>query len=82
MKRSLRYWLKEILILVILAIAISVAMDWFRSQSLLTESAPPITVSLRMESRWMIASYEQPVRFISGRLGVLRVSLSAQQLTG
>lgn len=63
MKRSLRYWLKEILILVVLAIAISAAMDWFRSQSLPTESAPPITgVTLDGESVDVIAmSYEQPV---------------------
>ncbi|WP_333003687.1 redoxin domain-containing protein [Vibrio coralliilyticus] len=63
MKRSLRYWLKEILILVVLAIAISAAIDWFRSQSLPTESAPPITgVTLDGESVDVIAmSYEQPV---------------------
>ena len=63
MKRSLRYWLKEILILVVLAIAISAAIDWFRSQNLPTESAPPITgVTLDGESVDVIAmSYEQPV---------------------
>ena len=56
MKRSLRYWLKEILILVILAIAISVAMDWFRSQSLPTESAPPITASLEQPSQVAVST--------------------------
>ncbi|USD34405.1 MULTISPECIES: protein disulfide oxidoreductase [Vibrio] len=63
MKRSVRYWLKEVLILVVLGIAITSAMDWFRSQSLPTESAPPI-MGRTMDDQFVdviAMSYEEPV---------------------
>ncbi|MCG9681317.1 protein disulfide oxidoreductase [Vibrio sp. Isolate23] len=63
MKRSVRYWLKEVLILVVLGIVITSAMDWFRSQSLPTESAPPI-MERTMDDQFVdviAMSYEEPV---------------------
>jgi thiol-disulfide isomerase/thioredoxin len=63
MKRGIKHWLKEALSIVVIISVLAVAVDWFRSKDIPTESLPPLA-STTVSGEWIDViklSYKEPV---------------------
>lgn len=62
-RRTFRYWLIQIVQMVLIVTAISIAMDWYRTKDIPKQEAPPLS-SVLSDGEYFDAiaqSHEQPV---------------------